>query len=63
MSLLKIQQTVNITPYEFDRQIVENHGADLFYKDRNGRIGALNKEVYRIAARELLKEIGGKKKQ
>lgn len=57
MKTLKFHANVNITPYEFDRQIVERYRGDLFYKDKNGRPVALNKTTYRIAAKKLLKEL------
>lgn len=48
---------INMTPYEFDKTLIEMAQMDLFFRNENGTVKGLNHEVYARAAWSLLETI------
>ena len=51
-----------MTPYEFDKKIIETTGDELFIRNESGKPVRLNREVYQIAASRLLEQLYGETK-
>lgn len=51
-----------LTPYEFDKRIIETTGDDLFIRNESGKPVRLNRDVYQIAASRLLEQLYGETK-
>ena len=51
-----------LTPYEFDKKIIETTGDDLFIRSESGKPVRLNRDVYQIAASRLLEQLYGETK-
>lgn len=51
-----------LTPYEFDKKIIETTGDDLFIRNELGKPVRLNRDVYQIAASRLLEQLYGETK-
>lgn len=50
---------INMTPYEFDKTLIETSEEDLFVRNEEGKVQSLNHEAYAKAAKSLLESIYG----
>ena len=53
-------ERVNMTPYEFEKKLVEEADISLFDYDDNGNIKGLNYFNFAVAASTLLKQLSSK---
>jgi len=52
---------VNMTPYEFEKKLIEESDIQLFDRDDNGKVKGLNYFNFAVAASVLLNELSSSK--
>lgn len=61
MRLIINYDEIKMTPYEFDKKLVDKKEVDLFVRDDAGRAVRLDHDAYAAAAMNLLNDIFGDK--